>query len=48
LTSRGPFPPSLVGAKAKDKTETALNTAVCTGVVTAPLSLDGAAEEGCS
>jgi len=34
LTSRGPFPPSLVGAKAKDKTETALNTAVCNGTMT--------------
>lgn len=34
LTSRGPFPPSLVGAKAKDKTETALNTAVCNGTTT--------------
>jgi hypothetical protein len=34
LTSRGPFPPSLVGAKAKDKTETALNTAVCKGTLT--------------
>ena len=34
LTSRGPVPPSLVGAKAKDKTETALNTAVCNGTMT--------------
>ena len=34
MTSRGPFPPSLVGAKAKDKTETALNTAVCSGTLT--------------
>jgi len=34
LTSRGPFPPSLVGAKAKDKTETALTTAVCNGTMT--------------
>ena len=34
LTSRGPFPPSLVGAQAKDKTETALNTAVCNGTMT--------------
>jgi hypothetical protein len=34
LTSRGPFPASLVGAKAKDKTETALNTAVCNGTLT--------------
>ena len=34
LTSRGTFPPSLVGAKVKDKTETALNTAVGGGTVT--------------
>jgi hypothetical protein len=34
LTSRGPLPPSLVGAKAKDKTENALNTAVCSGTMT--------------
>jgi len=31
-----PFPPSLVGAKAKDKTETALHTAVCNGTLTLP------------
>jgi hypothetical protein len=34
LTSRGPFPPSLVGAKVKDKTQTALNTVVCNGTIT--------------
>ena len=34
LTARGPFPPSLVGAKAKDRTENALNTAVCNGTMT--------------
>jgi hypothetical protein len=34
LTSRGPFPPSLVGAEAKDRAENALNTAVCNGTMT--------------
>jgi len=34
LASRGPFLPSPVGAKAKDKTESALNTAVCNGTLT--------------
>jgi len=34
LTSRGPFPPSLVGAKAKDQTENTLNTAVCNSTMT--------------
>jgi hypothetical protein len=34
LTSRGPFPPHLVGAKAKDATEKALNKAVCDGSLT--------------
>jgi len=34
LTSHGPFPRSLVGAKAKDNTEKALNTAVCNGTIT--------------
>ena len=34
LTSRGPFPPSLVGAKAKDRVENALNTAVRNGTMT--------------
>ncbi len=34
LTSRGPFPPSLVGAKAKDRVENALNAAVCNGTMT--------------
>jgi len=33
LASRGPFPPPIVGAKAKDKTETALNTAICNGTI---------------
>jgi hypothetical protein len=34
LTSRGPFPPHLIGAKAKDATERALNKAVCDGSLT--------------
>ena len=34
LNSRGPFPSSIVGSKAKDKVETALNTAVCNGAMT--------------
>jgi len=34
LTFRGPFPPSLVGAKAKDRVENAINTAVCNGTMT--------------
>ena len=34
LTSRGPFPTSIVGAKAKDRVENALNTAVCSGTMT--------------
>jgi len=34
LTSRGPFPSSIVGAKAKDQTEKALNTAICNGTMT--------------
>ena len=33
LTSRGPFPSSIVGAKAKDQTEKALNTAICNGTM---------------
>ena len=34
LTSRGPFPPELVGAKAKDAVENALHREVCTGTLT--------------
>jgi hypothetical protein len=34
LTSRGPFPSHLVGAKAKDATENALNREVCRGTLT--------------
>ncbi len=34
LTSRGPFPSHLVGAKAKDATENALHREVCTGTLT--------------
>ncbi len=34
LTSRGPFPPELVGAKAKDAVENALHTEVCAGTLT--------------
>src|SRR5437667_4827159 len=33
LTSRGPFPPELVGAKAKDAVENALHKEVCTGTL---------------
>src|SRR5229473_8589916 len=34
LTSRGPFPSAIVGAKTKDKVETALKVAVCNGTLT--------------
>jgi hypothetical protein len=34
LTSRGPFPSHLVGAKTKDRVELALNKAVCDGTLT--------------
>src|SRR5712664_1376623 len=34
LTSRGPFPPEIVGAKAKDTVENALHTEVCAGTLT--------------
>jgi len=34
LTSRGPFPPHLVGAKAKDAVENALHKEVCPGTLT--------------
>src|SRR5437870_1140622 len=34
LTSRGPFPPEIVGAKAKDAVENALHTEVCAGTLT--------------
>jgi len=34
LTSRGPFPPELVGAKAKDAVENALHKEVCAGTLT--------------
>ncbi len=34
LTSRGPFPSAVVGAKSKDKVETALKVAVCNGALT--------------
>lgn len=34
LTHSGPFPPSIVGAKSKDKVEDALKTAVCNGTMT--------------
>jgi hypothetical protein len=34
LTSRGPFPSHLVGAKAKDAVENALNREVCRGTLT--------------
>ena len=33
LPSRGPFPSSIVSAKAKDQTEKALNTAICNGTM---------------
>ena len=34
LTARGPCPPELVGAKAKDAVENALHHAVCAGTLT--------------
>ena len=34
MTHLGPFPASIVGAKAKDLVEKALNTAVCHGTMT--------------
>jgi len=34
LTSRGPFPPDVVGAKAKDAVENALHKEVCAGTLT--------------
>jgi hypothetical protein len=34
LTSRSPFPPEIVGAKAKDAVENALHTEVCAGTLT--------------
>jgi len=34
LTSHGPFPPSIIGAKSKDKVENALKAAVCGGTLT--------------
>ncbi|SRR5213594_2269734 len=34
LTSRDPFPPDLVGAKAKDAVENALHKEVCAGTLT--------------
>jgi len=34
LTARGPFPPELVGAKAKDAVENALHREVCAGTLT--------------
>ena len=34
LTSRGPFPPAVVGAKAKDAVENALHKEVCAGTLT--------------
>ena len=34
LTSRGPFPPHLVGAKAKDAVENELHKEVCAGMLT--------------
>jgi len=34
LTSKGPFPPHLVGAKAKDAVENALHREVCAGTLT--------------
>jgi hypothetical protein len=34
LTARGPFPPELVGAKAKDAVENALHQEVCAGTLT--------------
>jgi len=34
LTSRGPFPPEIIGAKAKDATENTLHAEVCAGTLT--------------
>jgi len=34
LTSHGPFPASIIGAKSKDKVENALKAAVCAGTLT--------------
>jgi hypothetical protein len=34
LTARSPFPPELVGAKAKDAVENALHAEVCAGTLT--------------
>ena len=34
LTSRGPFPPYLVGAKAKDTVENQLHKEICAGTLT--------------
>jgi len=34
LTSKGPFPPHLVGAKSKDAVENALHKEVCAGALT--------------
>jgi hypothetical protein len=34
LTSRGPFPADVTGAKAKDKVENALHDEVCAGTLT--------------
>ena len=34
LTSKGPFPPHLVGAKRKDAVENALHKEVCAGTLT--------------
>ena len=34
MTSRGSFPPELVGAKAKDAVENALHREVCAGTLT--------------
>jgi len=34
LTSRGPFPPDVVGAKSKDAVENALHKEVCAGTLT--------------
>jgi hypothetical protein len=34
LTSRGPFPSHLVGAKTKDRVKDALHKAVCDGTLT--------------
>ncbi len=33
MTSRGPFPPHLVGAKAKDAVENQLHNEVCAGTL---------------